>query len=211
MALAAYKLAWKRIGAVTVAAAVTAMAAGCKGETTLSALEQTAGYDVSMRMDPPTLNPPQLGSLTFDITDKATGDRVTQFEPVHGSNTVMHNILFREDLEYFRHDTASLVIEGQISMPAFFPSFVSYKVFAMYKPLGDEVQEFQGRIVSGDETHGANLQETGQDSKLVGAMRIDRIGASVPVGAGKLQQLAFLVSEKGQHVTSLGPVYGAPA
>jgi hypothetical protein len=211
MGLAAYILKWKGMGAYAAAAAVTVLAAGCIGETTLSAVEQTEGYDVRMNMDPPTLNPPQLGSLSFDITDRATGDKVTQFEPVYGSNTVMHTILLREDLEYFRHNTASLVVQGGISVPANFPTSGSYKAFAFYKPIGGETQEFQGRIVSGEETHGANLQERGQETKLVGAMRIDRIGASVPVAAGRSQQIAFLVSEKGQQVTSLGPVYSAPA
>ena len=205
------KLKWRTWGTAVSASALALLAVGCTGQTTLSVVEQPEGYEVDMKMDPLTLNPPQLGSLTFDITDKATGKRVTAFEPIFGSNTLLHNILVREDLEYMRHDTASFVVKGEVSVPAYFPTGGSYKAFAMYKPLGAEIQQYAGRIVSGEANDEPSLAETGVTAQVAGALRFDWVRGSEPLRAGRPQQLVFHVTERGQPVVGLWPVYGAPA
>jgi hypothetical protein len=196
---------------IAIAAVLVLLAAGCVGETTLSSVEQPEEFDVEMMIDPPTLAPPQHSSLTYSITDKATGKKVTQFEPVIGPNVLLHNIVLREDLEYFGHTAAQFVVDQSVSAITYFPTTGSYKVFAMYKPLGTPIQQFTGRIVSGQPNEEANLQEGGATAQLAGSLRFDRVGADEPVVAGEVQQLAFLVSEKGQVVSALWPFYGAPA
>jgi hypothetical protein len=207
--LASRKLSRHRRAALLAGVALFSLATGCKGDTTLQAVEQPEGYSVEMEMDPLTLNPPQLGSLTFSIANSQTGRPVTSFQPLFGASNILHNIIIREDLEYFRHDVAQLVIDDMISAPAYFPTFGSYKIFTFYEPVGAELQEYQGRVVSGEPIEEANLAERGLNSVVANSVRFELVTGTAPIKAGQVSQLAFFLTERGQPVTALGPAYGA--
>jgi hypothetical protein len=207
--LAFFKLSGHRRAALLAAVALLSLASGCKGDTTLSAVEQPEGYNVRMEMDPLTLNPPQLGSLTFGITSNETQRPVTAFQPLFGESHILHNIIIRDDLEYFRHDVAELVIDNKVSAPAYFPTFGSYKIFTFYEPVGAELQQYHGRVVSGEPIEEANLLERGLNAVIANSVRFDLVTGTAPIKAGQVSQFAFYLTERGQPVTALGPAYGA--
>lgn len=214
---------WKG-GVLLLASALILVVGGCTGATAITPETDSGQYNVQVRLDPVTINPPQLGTLSFSVTNSQTNKPVTQFDSV--SDALVHSIMVRKDLQYFRHDTAKLVVRDQVSAPAYFPSFGTYYVHSLYKPAGADLQLFRSTIVSGEAGAAANLeQQRLRDESRIPAGRPDRglsvskltLGLNVawikgtePVKAGAPTQLVFHLTEYGMPVTSLWPVFDAP-
>ena len=170
-------------------------------------------------MDPLTLNPPQLGSLTFEVKDNANGKVVSEFEPVAGA--LLHNVIMSRELDFFRHDAAQYLVINQVSVAAYFPRMGTYYTYALYKPVGASVQQFKSTIVSGSESAAAQLvEETSRSSradsqvsivKVTNGLSVSWVKGTEPIKAGQPSQLLFHITERGEPVTSLWPVYEAPA
>lgn len=203
---------------------VALAAGGCTGATSVSPAGGSKDYEVEILMDPVTLNPPQLGTLTFKITNNKTGKVVTDFEPVYGA--LLHNVIVSKQLDFFRHDAAQNRVKEQVSVAAFFPHMGTYYTYALYKPAGAEVQTFRATIVSGNESEPAHLEEqylreagpTPQPSsrpgtglsvpKLTNGLTVAWVKGTSPIKAGQPSQLLFHITERGEPVTSLWPLYG---
>jgi hypothetical protein len=217
----------RRLGFLLLLVSIVALVAGgCTGVTNVSPSGGSADYAVRILMDPITLNPPQLGTLTFEVTNNATNKVVTAFEAVQGA--LLHNIIVTKQLDYFRHDVAQNSVQEQVSVAAYFPRFGTYYTYALYKPLGAEVQEFRSKIVSGQESEPANLEEqylheagrvpsasSGPGaglsvSKLTNGLTVSWIEGNSPIKAGEPSQLLFRLTERGEPATSLWPLYGQP-
>jgi hypothetical protein len=181
--------------------------AACQGPTTVDVIEQSGPYVASVRMDPPTLNPPQIGSLTFEVKDAQTGKAVTEFEPVH--EALLHNVLVHGDLLYFDHSATDRLVQGGASVQVFFPRTGTYYSYALYKPRGADLQVFKVSITTGTPTHGAHLVDDSNVSKVNGGVRFDLLKSASPIRAGQPVQLVFHVTERGRPVDYLWPVYGA--
>jgi len=191
---------------------------GCTGATSVTSNGGSDNYSVDIAMDPPTLNPPQLGSLTFKVTDSKTGKVVTAFEPV--AEALIHNVIIRRDLQFFRHDAAQNVVRDLVSVAAYFPSGGTFYTYTIYKPAGAEVQTFRSTIVSGEASHDAQLVEertltsrADKDlsiSKVTNGLTVSWVKGSAPIKAGEASQLLFHITEQDRAVTNLWPVYGAP-
>lgn len=198
---------------------LTLAAYGCTGPTSLSGQGGSEQYAVDIKMDPLTLNPPQLGTLTFEVRENANGKVVNAFEPVAGA--LLHNVIMSRDLEFFRHDAAQHLVLDQASVSAYFPSMGTYYTYALYKPVGAPVQQFKSTIVSGSESEEAQLvEETSRSSRADSQLSIVKVTNGLSVGwvkgtesikAGQPSQLLFHVTERGAPVTSLWPLYDAPA
>jgi hypothetical protein len=217
----------RRAGFLMLLVSAVALAAGgCTGATSILESGGSAGYGVQLLMDPITLNPPQLGTLTFKVTNNTTNKVVMDFEAVQGA--LLHNVIVSKQLDYFRHDVAQHSVKEQVSVAAYFPRFGTYYTYALYKPAGAEVQEFRSKIVSGQESEPAHLEEqylreagrvpsassdpgTGLSvSKLTNGLTVSWIKGTSTIRAGQPSQLLFRLTERGEPATSLWPLYGQP-
>lgn len=178
----------------------------CQGPTTLDVLSQPGPYRVNVRMDPPTLNPPQLGTLTFEVKDAGTG-KPANLQIV--DEALVHTVLVHSDLSYFQHSATARLVQGGASVQVYFPRTGTYHVYALYRPVNAEPQVFRLNITSGTPTHGARLVDDSDAPKVNGGVRFDMLKGADPIRAGQPVQLAFHVTERGRPVDYLWPLFGA--
>lgn len=185
--------------------------AACAGPTSVVTGAQPDGYQVSMSLDPPTLNPPQVGSLVFTITD-SKGKLVKAFDLVYGA--IIQNVTFSKDLRAFRHsytqEITQGVDQGQVAVQTSFPESAVYNSYTYFQPAGAAMQTFTATIATGQNpsSEPARLAED-TSGKLSSGVLFTLLSAPNPLKAGQPAQLAFHVTERGQPVTSLWPLLGA--
>lgn len=192
---------------LAVGVIVAGILAGCQGPTSVTAQAPTAMYDVSIKMDPSTLNPPQLGTLTFGVKNVQTGKAVSEFESVAGA--LMHNVLIRDDLSYFRHSYTQKLLENEASIEQFWPTTGSYSSYTLYKPAGAEMQVFTSTITSGEASHPGVLVDDSDLMKASGSLRVQLAKPPGAIKAGTPVEFLFHLTERGQPVSGLWPLFGA--
>ncbi|HYP18444.1 MAG TPA: hypothetical protein VEY08_00100 [Chloroflexia bacterium] len=198
----------RRVVVVLVAGFVVVSAlAACQGPTSVTPQAPTAMYDVYVKMDPSTLNPPQLGTLTFGVKNVQTGKPVSEFESVAGA--LMHNVLIRDDLTYFRHSYTQNLLENEASIAQFWPTTGSYSSYTLYKPAGAEMQVFTTTITSGEASHPGPLVDDSDLMKASGSLRVQLAKVPGPFKAGIPAEFLFHLTERGQPVSGLWPYFGA--
>ena len=101
-------------------ALVVMLTSGCARLTSVEPQGQPSPYEVSVKIDPLTINPPQTASLSFSVTDTSTGKPVTAFEAVSGA--LMHTVLISRDLQIFRHSYTEELVDDAASLFTFFPA-----------------------------------------------------------------------------------------
>src|SRR5215212_1462786 len=131
-----------------VSALVLVLISGCARLTTVEPQGQPSPYEVGVKIDPVTINPPQTGTLTFSVTDTSTGKPVNQYEPVSGA--LMHTVLISRDLQQFRHSYTQNLVDDAASLYTQFPEFGKYYSYTIFKPAGKGVQTFKATITTGD-------------------------------------------------------------
>jgi len=162
-----------------------------------------------VKLDPPTLNIPQTGSLTFALTDPQRGKPVTAFEQVSGA--ILQNILVSRDLNNFRHSYTNELTDNQASVFTYFPVASDYYDYAIFKPSGAPLETFRTNIrIVGRPGNDAQLQEDPSPEKTAGWLTFDLLKAARPIKAGQPTQLAFYVTERDRPVTALWPYLDAP-
>jgi hypothetical protein len=200
-----------------VGALMLATLSGCARLTSIDAQGQVGGFQTSFRVDPPTLNPPQQGTLTLGLTNATTKKPVTDFETVSGA--LMHAVLISRDLKYFHHTyTDNLVVDEtaspktyEASLPTYFPVFGRYYAYMLFKPASAPVQVFKATISTGDvEGPAPQLVEDSSPVKTVGWLTFELLKETNPIKSGRPTQLVFNVSERGNQVTTLWPYLDAP-
>lgn len=182
---------------------------GCARLTAIELGPQPDPFRVSVKIDPPTLNPPQFGTLTFGVTKVGQPKPVTAFEPVWGA--LMHTVLIGRDLQSFRHTYTGHLVVTEVSIPTYFPSLGKYYDYTLFKPGGAPLQTFRSSITTGDvEGPEPALVEDTNPVKTVGWVTFRLLKETDPIKSGKPTQLVFNVSERGNQVQTLWPYLEAP-
>lgn len=181
---------------------------GCQGPTSIEAQPGVGIYRVEVKTDPLTLNPPQLATLSFQVTNNETNDIVTEFDPVSGA--LFHNIVIRDDLQYFRHSATSRAPQDAASVLTFFPTTGSYHTYTLFQPAGEALQVYTATISSGEGEDHADIVVDETRTKISGGLRVELITGADEVRAGQPTQLVFRVTQRGEPVTGLWPLYDAP-
>ncbi len=186
------------------------LVSGCAGSTTVTEQVATGKYDMAVRMDPLTLNPPALGTLTFSVTTNVNGTAkpVTQFEPV--SDALMHTIILHKDLLYFRHSFTDRLLMDAASVSAAFPRTGTYNVWTFYKPAQAPVQVYTMTISTGEPSGGPQLSEDYTRMKVASGIGVTLVHGAGDWRAGQPVQFAFRATERGYPVADLWPYLGAP-
>jgi len=183
---------------------------GCSGRTTVEPEEQPGErYQVQVALDPPTLNIPHLGTLTFQVIDTANGNKpVEEFAEVSGA--LLHHINVSHDLEYFYHSFTEVLVDKQASVFVNFPKLGSYYSYALFRPAGAELQTYRQTITAGPaDEHPPDIVPDASPRKQAGWLTFDLITES-EIKRGSPTQLVLHVSERGQEVTALSPYLNAP-
>lgn len=200
---------------LALVASAAGLLAGCAGTTTVTSPPNVGAYSVAVRLDPITLNPPALGTLSYSITNQA-GKPVTSFEPVN--DELMQTVILKSDLSYFRHSTTDRVVVDSVSVPASFPTSGTYYVWSYFKPAKDQVQVYTTTVTTGQASSGPqltgvvavpNASPTAQ-SRSASGVSVTLLPDATSWHAGKAAQMAFRVTERGYPVTSLESYFGAP-
>ncbi|MFL5735289.1 MAG: hypothetical protein ACJ78Q_19190 [Chloroflexia bacterium] len=196
-------------GSFVVVALVLVMVAGCARLTSVDPQGQPAPYDVGVKIDPVTLNPPQTGTLTFFVTDTSTGKPVTEFDPVSGA--LMHTVLISRDMQNFRHSYTQSLVDDAASLFTYFPEFSKYYAYSLFKPAGKNLQTFKTLITTGDvQGSEPDLVEDTNLTKTKGWLTFHLLKENSPIKKGKPTQMVFNVTERGKPVQALWPYLGAP-
>jgi hypothetical protein len=200
-----------RRGVVALAAGsiVAVGVAGCAGPTNI-AVQQAADspYILDVVTDPHTLNPPQLTTLNFTITDRQTGKPVTAFTPVYGA--LLHNVLISRDLLHFKHSYTDRFAQGGFSVLTNFPVTGEYFNHTYFQPQGAGIQHVRTEIASGTAEMRADLVADPQISRFSQGVQNDILLGAQPLRAGQPSQIALYIREKGQPVTKLDSFLGGP-
>lgn len=181
--------------------------AGCQGPTSVTAPEEQGQFKVVQTMDPVTLNPPQRGTLTYEVFSKETGKPVTTFEPVN--EALLHTISIRRDLLFMRHSVTDRLVLNKASVPSYFPTTGEYHLYTLFQPTGAPLQVFTSTITTGDEGPEPQLREDANVAKVAAGVRVQLVKGPEPFKAEEPSQFAFHMTERGNPVTSLWPLFGA--
>lgn len=197
---------------VALLALLAAVVAGCAAPTTISEGGSAGKYDVRVRMDPVHLNPPALGTLSFEIsqmTDQNTKEAVTEFQPVFDIGDLMHTIIIHKDMTSFRHSFTDRLVLGSASVPVGFPELGTYYTWTYFKPVGAEVQVFETTIQAGSEP-ATQPQDVDVRPKVSYGLRVELLNGGEAIHVGEPVQLAFRVTQRGYPVRDLQAYFGAP-
>lgn len=196
--------------AIAAAACLTSMTlVACNGPTTVDAPQGVGGFNVGLSMDPQMLNPPQLSTINYTVTDAATGKPVAEYEPVAGA--LFHNVLISRDLTNFKHSYTNRMLLDSVSLLTYFPVVGKYYSFGIFEPAGAGEQLYAHTVEAGEEGPEPNLVDntsTARGGRQYG-LRIDLLKSGA-VRANQEAQLAFFLTEQGRPVSGLWPFLGAP-
>jgi len=182
--------------------------AACSGPTVVEQADHIGNYNISFSVDPQSMKPPQVGSVSYGISDATTGKPVSAFDTVYGA--LIHNVLMSRDLTLFSHNYTNRSQQNQFSMRAVFPESGKYYSHTLFQPAGADLQVLTGTVQIGDEGNEPELVvNTGRSQTAYGA-RFDLLLGSNPIRAGQPTQLGVYVTERGAPVTALWPFLGAP-
>ena len=200
----------KGVVAVLAASMAVAVLVACNGPTRVDGPEGVENYRVQVSMDPPTLNPPQIGTISYTLTDTRNGKPVTEFTKVFGA--LFHNILISRDLLHFKHSYTSRVVLDSVSLQTYFPVTGKYNSYGIFRPKDADVYVYPHTIQAGDEGAAPDLVEDARRSKATRqfGLQLDLMTGPEPLRAGQDAQIAVYVTELGRPVTGLWPFLDAP-
>jgi hypothetical protein len=202
--------AWWRKGitAVGLTGLLAGTLAGCAGPTHVTAPETLGPYNISISMDPQTLNPPQLATLNYEVTDAKSGKPVLDYVPVAGA--LWHNILMSRDLQYFNHSHTNTVSPKGVSLQTFFPRTGGYFSNTIFQPAEGETQVYTTTYEVYNEGEPPRLIPNADQARIASGVRFELFTAPEPLRAGEPSQLVVYVTERGQPVNGLWPFLDAP-
>lgn len=203
--------AWRRSAlALSVLVLGAGIASGCAGPTSVTEQAATGRYDVAARMDPLTLNPPALGTLTFSVTSNDNGKikPVTEFESI--DDALIHTIILHKDLLFFRHSFTDNLLQDSASVSASFPRTGTYNLWTYYKPVKEPVQVYTMTITTGDPSPAPQLSEDYTRPKTAYGVGVTLIHGAGDWKAGQPVQFAFRATERGYPLADIWPYLGAP-
>jgi hypothetical protein len=196
---------------VALAATLTALAlVACNGPTIVDAPEGAGDFRVTLSMDPATLNPPQLSTINYTVSDGRTGKPVAEYTPALGA--LFHNVLISRDLIHFKHSYTSRLLLGSVSLQTYFPTTGKYNSYGIFNPAEADVNVYAHTVQAGDEGPEPNLVDDADKSKVARqyGLRLDLLTGPEPIRAGEDAQIAVYVTERGVPVTGLWPFLDSP-
>jgi hypothetical protein len=155
------------------------------------------------------LNPPALGTLSFEVSDQTNGKPVTQFQPVFDISDLMHTIIIHKDGTFFRHSFTDRLVLGSASVPAGFPEMGTYYTWTYFKPVGAELQTFKTKITTGTEPV-REAQDVDVRPKINYGLRVELLNGDQKARVGQPVQFAFRVTQRGYPVRDIQAYFGAP-
>ena len=196
------------VGFMALATLLLVALSACQGPTSIEAKPGVGKYSIEVKTDPITLNPPQLATLSYKITNNDTKKVVPEFERVDGA--LLHNIVIRDDLQYFRHTSTNSTVRDAASVLTFFPTTGKYHTFTLFQPAGEPLQVYTATVTTGEGEDHADMIVDESRAKLSGGLRGELLTGSDAIRANEPTQIAFRVTERGRPVTDLWPLYEAP-
>jgi hypothetical protein len=194
--------------AIVVGSALVASTAACAGPTNLAIEQDDGPYNVDIAMDPQTLNPPQLATLNFTITERDTGRPVEVLTPVYGA--LVHDVLISRDLLHFQHSYTDRMIGGVFSVLTNFPVTGEYYNHTVFQPQGAEPQHIRSEIATGTAEMSADLVPDTDIPRFSQGAQHELVFGPNPLRAAQTSQLALFISEKGEPVVELDSFLGGP-
>ncbi len=196
--------------AVLVASLAVLTLTACTGITTIDRPDGVGKYQVAFSIEPQRLNPPQQSTVNYELTDTSSGKAATNFAPVLGA--AVHNVLISRDLTHFKHTYTNRVVLSGVSLPTYFPVRSKYYDYAIFQPAGDGTQVYAYTIQAADEGPAPALEDDTNRSKVNRqyGLQLDLVTGSQPLHAGRDEQLAVYVTERGVPVTGLWSFLDAP-
>ena len=104
--------------------------AACTSPTLRNDPPSVGNYEVSIRVDPPSLQYGQKATISYAFTDKTTGKQVTNLPLVQ--NATVHTVLVNHDMSYFRTGQASGPVNGAYPVNLHFGDPDSYRLYAEF-------------------------------------------------------------------------------
>jgi hypothetical protein len=173
-------------------------------------LDQEA-YNVSLQYNPSIPIAGHHTLITIDITEKQTGERVREFDVLHGK--LMHVIIVSDDLAHFSHIHPAFDIkDGIFSVYHVFPEDRIYKIWIDFKPKNGEQTLVIFKFDNGNSSAHKSIYLTKEshytkqidESHQVKLLIPQEIESNKPVG------ITFNISDqRGNPITDLTPLMGA--
>jgi hypothetical protein len=104
--------------------------AACTSPTIRNDPPSVGNYEVSIRVDPPSLQYGQKATINYTFTDKTTGKQVTNLPLVQ--NATVHTVLVNHDMTYFRTGQAAAPVGGAYPVNLHFNDPDSYRLYAEF-------------------------------------------------------------------------------
>ena len=168
-------------------------------------------YNVNLRYEPqiPQANYPT--NLIVSITERASGNTIKEFEPVH--DKLMHLIVIRKDLSYFAHIHPTFENSNNIfTIYHNFPEAGEYKVWIDFKPKegSQTLVIFEFKVVGRPIHNLIPLIKDRQYLKNVEGHYQISLTAPNKIGIDKEIELTFKISDQyGKPIMDLEPLMGA--
>jgi hypothetical protein len=171
-------------------------------------------YNVSLQSDPAAPLSKEPARLTITVSERETGNRISQFEVIH--DKLMHLVIVSKDLSYFAHIHPRFDDKERIfTITNTFPASGGYKMWIDTKPKGGGqlVKEF------GLDVKGVAAREpvpVVADKNLAKDVIADnkkyQVRLKVPesIKSGQDTEIVFELSDsQGRHITDLEPLMAA--
>jgi hypothetical protein len=104
--------------------------AACTSPTIRNDPPSVGNYEVSIRVDPPSLQYGQKATINYAFTDKTTGKQVTNLPLMY--NSTVHTVLVNHDMSYFRTGQAAGPVGGAYPVNLHFNDPDSYRLYAEF-------------------------------------------------------------------------------
>jgi len=145
----------------------------------------------------------QPADFAFRVLDD-DGHAVTKFQPTH--DKLMHLIVARRDLSGFRHVHPEMAADGTWRVPLTFGSAGDFRVFADFRPAGEDEGHTLGIDVPVAGTYTPAPLPPAALTAAVGEYRVTLSGKLTP---GTTSKLTLSVDKGGMPVTDLQPYLAA--
>jgi hypothetical protein len=194
-----------------LALALVALTA-CAGPTVVDAPRTAGQYDVSVRMDPPSLQLGQKATLTYSFVDQKSGKPAVDLPRLGG--VIIQTTLVNHDMQWFRTGTATAPTAGGYPVNLRFGGPDSYRVYSEFTSAYTPTQNL---VFSHTISFGNNPPSLEQPAPLVESSALENVfyGVAVRLDKGapyhpeQATRIHYTLSNGGQPVRDLDPLNGA--
>jgi len=179
-----------------------------------AALRESVDYGLELDQDPIPARPGETMRLRFRFFHPATGERIREFQVVHGMP--FHLFVVSRDLQFYEHIHPELEADGSFTIETSVPESKAYEIFCDVFPVGGAPRVIRRSLaVAGVPADGvltpARLEADAVPVRVVGGIRFSMaIDPPQPV-AGQPTRFIYDLADAatGRPVTDLEPYLGA--